>query len=440
MKPGIQNQKKDAPVSLCKLGDNHQGVREAIELCGGLQDLEPGMSVLIKPNLVVWLEKYPYAPYGVITSSRVLEEIIKAVKDRGVNDISLGDGCARNKDVGSTIPNLFKGLGYDYFEKKYGVKLIDCNAEPFEELELGPGPHKLKISKHLIDCDYLINVPALKTHETCRVTLGFKNLKGCLSVKTKQSCHNARHTVDEYLAPLAHRFYPNLTVIDGTYMLANGPMFTGTARRTELIVAGTDMYSVDVVGATLMDVPVSDVEHLTLFADTHDRSLDVKDIAVKGEKMEDHVQTIPIDTPYSEDGRKPIAFLKQKLEGFDLPFPIGVCTGCTYVFPPAMLLILSAVKHSPFDEYELLAKGAKPSGKAKKTFLLGKCPTEEFKDDPRLAEVVKIKGCPPKLDEVAKVLTENGIPVNMEAVKGFFHYLVKRYDKMNFPKEEYWLT
>lgn len=437
MKPGIQNQDKSAPVALCKLGEKHEGVREAIELCGGLEDLKPGMSVLIKPNLVVWLEKYPYAPYGVITSSRVLEEIIKLVSEKGVTDIRLGDGCARNKDVGSEVENLYKGLGYDYFEEKYGVKLIDCNGGDHEELSFGP--HTLAVSKHLIDADYLINVPALKTHELCRVTLGFKNLKGCLSTKTKQSCHNPHHTVDEYLVHIADRFYPNLTVIDGTYMLANGPMFSGTATRTELIVASRDMYAADVVGSNLLGMPVTDVEHLTRFASAHDRSLELSDIEIRGESVGDHTKKIPVDTPWSDDGRRPLTFVKQKIEGFDLPFPIGVCTGCTYVFPVAMMLIMSAGKQSPFDNYELLAKGSKPSGTANKSFLLGKCPIHEFKDSEELKDVVKIKGCPPRMDDVAKALSENGINCNMAAVDGFFHYLVKRYEKSGFPREEYWL-
>lgn len=439
MKPGIHNQDKDAPVAITKMDDDGHWVREAVELCGGLKDLDPGMSVLIKPNLVVWLDKYPYAPYGVITTSKVLEEVIKLLKDKGVSNIALGDGCALNKDFGSTIPKLFAGLGYDYFEKKYGVTLVDCNDGEHEKLNIGPGPHALKVSKHLLDCDYLINVPALKTHETCRVTLGMKNLKGCLHPKTKQSCHNPQHTVDEYLVSLAERFYPNLNIIDGTYMLANGPMYTGTAQRAELIVASRDMYSVDVVGTNLMGLPVSEVEHLTRFATSQNRSTDLESIEIKGENVEDHARSIPIDTAYSADGRKPATFEKQQLEGFDLPFPSGVCTGCTYVFPPTMLLILSAIKQSPFDNYELLAEGAEPSGNAKKTFLLGTCPIEQYKDREDLQEIVKIKGCPPKVDEVAKVLTEHGINVDMAAVDKFFHYLVKRYEKSNFPKEEYWL-
>jgi uncharacterized protein (DUF362 family) len=437
MKPGIHNQDKKAPVALCKLGENHQGVKEAVELCGGLKDLDPNMSVLIKPNFVVWLKKYPYAPYGVITTSSVVEEVIKILKDKGVKNIIVGDGCAQNKDFGSTTQNLFDGLNYHAFEKKYGVKLVDFDAG--EHVEMNFGPHILKISKTVVESDYIINLPALKTHEGTRVTLGFKNLKGSLHIKSKQSCHNPYHTVDEYLIHLADRFYPNFTIIDGTYMLEAGPMYTGTAHRAELIVAGRDMYSVDVIGASLMGVPISDVKHLADFGAAKGRSTDPKDVDLKGLKLEDHARHINIDTPYSEDGRKPISFIKQNLEGFDLPFPIGVCTGCTYIFPPTMLLILSANEGKPFDNIELLAKGAEPSGKANKTFLLGKCPFETYKNDPRLKETVLIPGCPPKMEDIIKTLTDNGINVNTAAVDRFFGYLTKRYDKQNFPKGEYWI-
>jgi len=241
MKPGIQNQDKSAPVALCKLGENHQGVREAVELCGGLNDLDPNMSVLIKPNLVVWLEKFAYAPYGVITSSAVVEEVIKILKDKGVKSITVGDGCAQNKDFGSTTQKLFDGFNYHTLEKKYGVKLVDFNAGKHEKMSFGP--HTLKVAQTVIESEYINTLPAIKTHEGTRITLGFKNMKGSLSVKSKQSCHNPNHAVDEYLVYLAEQFYPNLTIIDGTYMLEAGPMFTGTAHRAELIVAGRDMFS-----------------------------------------------------------------------------------------------------------------------------------------------------------------------------------------------------
>jgi len=428
---------KDAPVALCAW-DKGNGIREAITLCDGFQDLDTNMKVLIKPNLVVWIDTYPYAPFGVITMSVVIEEVIKVLKDFGVKDITVGDGGARNKEFGSETHILFDRLGYDLWTKKYGIKLVDFNEGEHESVKLGP--FTLKVSRSLIECDYLLNLPALKTHELTRVTLGFKNLKGCLHPKTKQSCHNPEHSVDEYLFHIANRFYPDLTIIDGIYMLEKGPMFTGTAHRAELIVAGRDMFSVDVVGASLMGVDPSTVLHLKLFAESHDRSLNVKDIEVRGLELEDHVRSLDIDNPWSEDGRVPESFVKQNLQGFDLPFPHGVCTGCTYVFPPTMLLILSANKGVPFDNYELLAgKGARPSGKANKTFLLGNCPIKEHRKNEKIREAVLIPGCPPKISDIIETFKEHGVEVNPASVDRFFFFFLRRKEKENFPKEEYWL-
>lgn len=435
---GLHNQDKDAPVALTAWGEKGEGVREAIELCDGFKDLDPSMRVLLKPNLVVWLEKYPYAPNGVITTSTVIEETIKALKDRGVQDITIADGCARNKEMGSETHILFERLGYTKWVDRYGVKLVDFNQGAHEEMEFGP--HKLKVSTAISECDYMINLPALKTHELTRVTLGFKNLKGILHPKTKQACHNPHHTVDEYLVRIAERFYPNLTIIDGAYMLEMGPMFTGQAQRADLVVASRDMFSADLVGATLMGVDPAEVRHLSDWAGEQGRSLNLSQVEVKGLEFADHARKLMIDTPWAADGSMPMAWKKQGIEGFDLPFPLGVCTGCTYVFPPANLLILSAKTDEPFAGFELLAgKGAKSFGRAETTFLMGNCPIKEHKNNDALNNVVKIAGCPPTVDDVARALTENGIQVHMGALDRFFGYLVKRYEKFNFPKEEYWV-
>ncbi len=436
-KLGIHNQDKDAPVSLCGW-EGGKGVGEAIRMCDGLKALDPDMHVLLKPNLVVWIDRYPYAPYGVITTSVLIEETIKVLKDHGVKHITVGDGCAKNEDFGSETHILFDRLGYEELTKRYGVKVVDFNEGDHEELDLGP--HKLKVSRYFLETDYLVNLPALKTHELTRITLGFKNLKGSLHPKTKQACHNPEHTVDEYLFHIANRFYPNLTIIDGIYMLEMGPMFTGTAHRSELVAASRDMFSADVVGAELMGVDPGNVEHLRLFAEAQGRSLDVKHIDLKGLRVEDQRKSLPIDNPWSEDGSMPMAFVKQNVQGFDLPFPYGVCTGCTYIFPPTMLLILSANKGEPFEDFELLAgKGAVPSGKAKKTFLLGNCPIADHKNSEKIKEPVRISGCPPKLDDIVETLNKHGVEANMAAVDRFFGYLAKRYEKGHFPREDYWL-
>ena len=437
-KMGFSAQDREAPVAICAWKENRDSVRDAIELCKGLKDLDSGMKVLIKPNLVAWVDVYPYSPFGIITTSVVLERIIKVLKDLEVKSITVGDGCAPNENLGSQTHILFNRLGYNSFVERYGIRVVDFNEGEHERLKLGP--YTLRITREVLASDFLINVPVLKTHELTKASLGFKNLKGILHPKSKKICHNAKHSVDKYILQVANRFYPNLTIIDGIYMLERGPLFTGRPYRSELIIAGRDMYSADLVGATLMGIRPSEVEHLALFAKQHGRSLDVKDIPMRGLSLAEYMRPLEILSPWIEERRIPESFAKQDLEGFQLPYPEVLCTGCTIVFPAVLLLILSANRGIPFNQYELLSgKTCEPSGNANKTFLMGNCCIAAHKKNSKIKEMIPISGCPPKVQDIARALEENGVKVNMSAVERFFRNLVKRNEARGYPREDYWL-
>lgn len=168
-----KKQDKNAPVALVKWKQN--AIAEAIELCDGLKHFDPEMKVLIKPNLVEWVDTYPFAPYGVITTSSVIEATIRLLKDAGARNITVGDGCALNKELGCETHILQDRLGYQYLVEKYGVKVVDFNEGDHQRVKLGP--HFLRISQFAFDYDFIINLPALKIHNLTKVTLCFKNLK-----------------------------------------------------------------------------------------------------------------------------------------------------------------------------------------------------------------------------------------------------------------------
>ena len=217
-------------------------------------------------------------------------------------------------------------------------------------------------------------------------------------------------------------------------------MHTGTAHRSDIIVAGRDMFSVDVVGATLMGVSPSEVKHLAFFAQEHNRSLEIDDIEVKGLTVADHVRPLEIETPWVDNNRIPEVFVKQNVQGFDLPLPKVLCTGCSFVFPNVLMFILSANKGIPFGNYELLAGEAMvPSGKANKTFLMGDCPIKDHKNNPLIKEAIHIPGCPPSQEDVFDALSANGVQGSKTAIEGYFNHIVKRYEKAGFPREDFYL-
>lgn len=436
--PGIHNQDPSAPVALTQWKDGGRAVEEALELCDGLKNFEPGMRVYIKPNLVEYLTGVNFSPYGIITTSVVIDALVRCFKDAGAKDITIAESAMNNKEFNCGTRLTYKALNYDALSKKYGVKLLDLNEHPFEKT--GMNGFSLSLSKTILqDADFFVNVPVLKTHEQTKVSLGFKNNKGCLNTKSKNICHHRKRKLDDFVARLGERLYPQLTVIDGIYSLANGPIHTGKAYRENLIVASRDMFSVDCLGAHLMGFDPADVGHLAIFAEQHDRSLDPGGLEVKGLDPREHIHAIPCldyDDPwYLGADVQPKFFKKTGVEGFRQPHPgQTVCTGCSLLFPLSVLFVITASilsKGKPYDDYELLGgKLAKPSGHANKTFLLGDCIIAANRKGEGIKEAIPIPGCPASLEQMLTVFNENGIELNGEkTIQYYFDNKAKAYAK-----------
>ena len=435
---GMKNNDPEAPVALVKWGYKSNCVAEAIEFCDGFKGLDPDMKVVIKPNLVSWIDKYKFAPFGVLTTSVVIEGLLKTLKDFGVSDITIAEGSARQEEMNSETHIIYERLNYAYLNSMYGVKIRDLNQE--DHLKTKLGPFSLRIAKRILEAEYLINLPALKTHSATKITLGFKNLKGTLRQSSKKACHNPDHSIDEYLVQLAAKLYPQLVITDGLYSLERGPMYTGYAHRTDLIMASRDMFSNDCVGATLLGFEPKDVEHLSAFAELYDRSLDIKDINIKGLEPAEHALHLEYDTPWSKDGLVPEIFEKQGIEGIQMRNPgRSMCTGCSKVFPAVLMMLLGAYKGQPYDNIEILSgKAMKPSGTAKTTFFMGDCNYAVNRKDGGVKEGVWLKGCPPRIDETIKIFNEYGIDFKEKTNARFFAHKVKAYEKVGYPYEDYY--
>ena len=68
-------------VSIVKYTSSPDSLKKSIELCDGLKNLKPTDSVMIKPNLVAWDDQFPIAPFGVYTTTRLVEDLIICLKD-----------------------------------------------------------------------------------------------------------------------------------------------------------------------------------------------------------------------------------------------------------------------------------------------------------------------------------------------------------------------
>ena len=81
-------------VSINNYESSPDSLAKAIDEAKGFEKLQTKHRVLIKPNLVGWDPVYPIAPYGVYTTSRLVEDMVILLKDYGVKDIIIGEGSA----------------------------------------------------------------------------------------------------------------------------------------------------------------------------------------------------------------------------------------------------------------------------------------------------------------------------------------------------------
>ncbi len=82
------NRKQKSLVSIVRYQNPLDSVRNAVELSRGLDHLPSKAKVFIKPNIVFWTRATNFPKYGVITTSRVVENMVVLLKERGIDDIT----------------------------------------------------------------------------------------------------------------------------------------------------------------------------------------------------------------------------------------------------------------------------------------------------------------------------------------------------------------
>ncbi len=411
-------------VSLVKYDGSPDSIRRAVELCHGFENLGKDHRVLIKPNNCFRHNTMP--PYGMVTTTTVVEGIVQLLLEHGCRDITIGEGAIINifDELDPYTKRGFKGTGLDRVARKYGVRLVDFNKGPFREVDLGG--IRVRVAREAVKTDFLINIPVLKTHFQTKVSLGFKNLKGCLSPDSKKRFHTSKR-LDKMISLLNETIRSDLVIIDGIYMLEKGPeTLAGTAYRKDLIIAGRDVFECDVVGATILGVDPADIDYLKDFAGRHDRSFDLSTIEIAGEDVESLREHLEWRFEPDRELLEPT-----KIKGLSAPHPgQTLCSACGATLALALSILGKDNPDTDLGGAELYyglalraevdrSGGAGPS--PAKVFLYGDCAVKSNKDllkrvsemtasdrgesgDRCTPSVITIRGCPPTLTRTLLIL------------------------------------
>ena len=416
-------------VSIFKYQRHTGSVRKAVAAANALAHLPKHAKVVIKPNIVVWLDG-PYPKWGVVTTSAVVEESVILLKEQGINDITIVEGSLQ-MTPGSTGmgQRAFNGLGYQKLKDRYGVKLVDVWESGFEKVDIGDGLH-LKVNSDLLASDFLLNLPVLKTHAQVKVSLGIKNLKGFLNVSSRKKCHSADHEQDlEFMiSRLPALLPPSATIIDGIYTIERGPSFDGKPRKTDLVIASADPLAADMVGGALLGHNPAEIPYLVRTAADRDMAADLSQCDIVGESLEDHASFHHFTFPYNEDNTLPLTMEKMGIKGLKFhKYDSTLCTYCSPLIGMLLTLIGMSYKGDPYDNVEFLTgKRLVPSPDIKTSILVGQCMCARNKHHSGPQKIVEIPGCPPDSKAAARALKELGIDIdpafltNFEMAGAFF--------------------
>jgi uncharacterized protein (DUF362 family) len=429
-------------VSIVRYEMPGASVRSAVDMIDGLRQMPPGASVFIKPNIVFWSKAVAFPKWGVVTTSRVIEDIVELLRERGAGPITIGEGIVTFDPKDRATPaHAFETLGYGHLQKRYGVNAVNVMERPFEKVDFGDGI-VLNMSADILASDFVVDVPVMKAHNQTTVSLGIKNLKGCIDIPSRKKCHSANPEKDLHfmISRLADVMPPMLVVYDGIYTNARGPGFDGRLQRSDVLMAATDALAGDMVGARVLGHDPSNVPHLAHAAAHHGRPMDFSDVEIVGESIERVEKFHAFDFAYhEEDGDSmPVPLYKQGIRGLSYrKYDTSMCTYCSGLNGVVLSAIRFAWKGEAFDSVEVLTgKKMDPTPGMKKTILLGKCMAKRHRDRPDIAEAISIKGCPPKPDDILRALHRAGIDADpglfdqIDQLPGFF--MARYQDKPEF--------
>lgn len=233
----------DSSVSLIRassyvLDDLRQSVAALLEPLGGMTAfVKPGDRVLLKPNLLTGARP----TQECVTRPELVYCVAELVIAAGGKPF-LGDGPAFGSAHGVAQAN-----GYLPLMNELNVPIVEFKGARYKTIS--EEFDHLLLSKEVMEADVVINLPKVKSHVQLTLTMGVKNLFGCVPGKMKAWWHmeagKDEARFGQMLVETARTISPNLTILDGIIgHEGNGPS-NGEPRELGILAASANVFALD---------------------------------------------------------------------------------------------------------------------------------------------------------------------------------------------------
>lgn len=215
-------------------------------------------SVLLKPNLV------DYIPGDAInTHPLVVAAAIECFRRLGASRVVVAEGPGHQRDTHL----LLSESGYAEQLNEQNVLFVDLNRDELEKVKLCSTYTDLGhlwLPRTVLDSDFVVSMPKMKTHHWSGVTLSLKNMFGVVPGAKYGWPKNILHWkgIQQCVVDLCATVPIHFVIADGIVgMEGNGPL-NGAARLLGTIVLADDPVSADATCARLMGINPEGVLHI----------------------------------------------------------------------------------------------------------------------------------------------------------------------------------
>ena len=207
--------------------------------------------ICLKPNLVV---SRP-AQEGATTHPQIAAAVIAWLRERGYTNLFLAEGSW----VGESTVEASRVCGYQTLSRMTGVPFYDLKEDGCVTRTVAGIP--IELSRRVADCGFILNLPVLKGHCQTAITCALKNMKGCISDRSKREFHTLG--LHKPIAALNTLLPPQLVLADGIcgdldFEEGGNPVFAGR------MLASRDPVLLDSYGAMLLGYAPEEIPYLAL--------------------------------------------------------------------------------------------------------------------------------------------------------------------------------
>ena len=215
-------------------------------------------TVVLKPNLV------DYIPGNAINTHPMLVlAAAESFRRLGAKSVLVAEGPGHQRDTQLVLSQS----GYEQCLRDEKIRFVDLNRDQLIRTQLRAsytGMRNLWLPRTVLEADFMVSMPKIKTHHWSGVTLSMKNMFGIVPGARYGWPKNILHWkgIQESILDLCATVPVHFVIADGIEtMEGNGPL-NGTARPLGKIVVADDPVAADATCARLMGFEPSRITHI----------------------------------------------------------------------------------------------------------------------------------------------------------------------------------